>query len=904
MSAIDFRVKNGLVVNEGVQILSTTASTNKDTGALIVEGGVGIETRLNVGTDLAVSGNTTLTGTLAVNNPSITTTSTGTATVFNANATTLNIGQAATTVSIGQTSGTTTVRNALTIGGAFTSNSGAASFQPSNASITISPTGSGTVTLNPTTLGTINNMSIGATTASTGRFTNTTITGTLTAGGVTGTIGQALVSTGTGIQWATPNSINFGTTNVTIPTVNGNITATVNGTLVTTWTNTNINIPLTTGSTSTTTGALTVAGGVGIGERLYAGSIQNTPIGTVQRSSGAFTTLTSNAATTFTAGTASTNTSSGTLIVTGGIGVTGAVNTGLSSTFAGFSSTSTTTISPSNASVAISPTGTGTVTMAPATLGSINNMSIGATTASTGAFTTLTSSSTTTFSPSNASVAISPTGTGTVTMAPATLGSINNMSIGATTASTGRFTTGAFTQATGTAPFTVASTTLVSNLNANLLNGFNSAQASTVSTVAVRDASGDINVRLVRSEFANQTTISGAMAFRINNSTDNFVRFCSDTAAIRTFLDVPTRAGGNASGTWAISITGNANTASTAVNLSTTRADWSTNGTINAVVGQLAWKNFGNNHTIFDASNSTSPQGTAVNNTNAAIAWTGSYPTLMGWNGTSTYGVRVDSARVSDNTSGNAATVTNGVYTVGNQDIGGTKNFTTATVHTPATLGGTLGNTSLYQSFRGSNGNSNFLDTFMLRTSAGGDWTTAGTRIQQRIDSTWMGYQQFNGTSNLGGIEWGSGTTTSSPQAISARMRLDSSGSLRLLANIASTTTTTGTLIVTGGVGISGQLTVGTIVETSSIAYKENINPIDNALNKVLKLVGVTYDRKDGSKINEAGLIAEEVAEVIPNIVSEKDGKPEGIQYTKLTAYLIECIKELNAKIERLEGKK
>lgn len=98
--------------------------------------------------------------------------------------------------------------------------------------------------------------------------------------------------------------------------------------------------------------------------------------------------------------------------------------------------------------------------------------------------------------------------------------------------------------------------------------------------------------------------------------------------------------------------------ASTATNLSTNRDNWGTNGTISAVVGQLAWKNYGNSHTIFDASQSTSPSGGAVNNTNAAIAWSGTYPTLMGWNGANTYGVRVDSARTSDNTTGNAATAT------------------------------------------------------------------------------------------------------------------------------------------------------------------------------------------------------------------------------------------------------
>jgi hypothetical protein len=109
-----------------------------------------------------------------------------------------------------------------------------------------------------------------------------------------------------------------------------------------------------------------------------------------------------------------------------------------------------------------------------------------------------------------------------------------------------------------------------------------------------------------------------------------------------------------------------ATSSGSAVTLSTTGSTWLTNGTLSAVVGQLAWKNYGNGHTIFDASAGTSPAGGAVNSTNAATPWTGSYPTLMGWNGSSTYGVRVDSARVADNISS---------YTV-NQNVGTGNNVT------------------------------------------------------------------------------------------------------------------------------------------------------------------------------------------------------------------------------------
>jgi hypothetical protein len=96
--------------------------------------------------------------------------------------------------------------------------------------------------------------------------------------------------------------------------------------------------------------------------------------------------------------------------------------------------------------------------------------------------------------------------------------------------------------------------------------------------------------------------------------------------------------------TWNQNTTGNAATSST---FSTGRTNYK-GVTDNAVAGQLMWKNYGNNHTIFDASNSTSPSGGAVNNANSQIAWTGTYPTLMGWNGSETYGVRVDSARLAD----------------------------------------------------------------------------------------------------------------------------------------------------------------------------------------------------------------------------------------------------------------
>ena len=67
----------------------------------------------------------------------------------------------------------------------------------------------------------------------------------------------------------------------------------------------------------------------------------------------------------------------------------------------------------------------------------------------------------------------------------------------------------------------------------------NATTAATANTIVYRNASADIRTRLFRSNYQNQSTISGGMAFRVNNGADDYIRFCSNTGAIRTFLGVP-----------------------------------------------------------------------------------------------------------------------------------------------------------------------------------------------------------------------------------------------------------------------------------------------------------------------------------------------------------------------------
>ena len=89
----------------------------------------------------------------------------------------------------------------------------------------------------------------------------------------------------------------------------------------------------------------------------------------------------------------------------------------------------------------------------------------------------------------------------------------------------------------------------------------------------------------------------------------------------------------------------------------------------------------------------------------------------------------------------------------------------------------------------------------------------------------------------------------------------------------------------------------------SSRRWKANIQPIDNALAKVEKLRGVSYDLKETGK-HEIGVIAEEVGAVVPELVSyEANGTDaRSVDYARLTALLIEAAKEQQREIQRQQS--
>jgi hypothetical protein len=187
----------------------------------------------------------------------------------------------------------------------------------------------------------------------------------------------------------------------------------------------------------------------------------------------------------------------------------------------------------------------------------------------------LTSASTTTFSPPNATVTLSPSGTGTVTIAPASVGSINNINIGATTRgnayfkileandavsltanqavtgaanSTGtlRVTGGAgisgdlrvggtiFGAITGTLAGSLTLSTYLSFTSGTDYNGgtsrviqTNATSANTASTIMARDGSGDFNARYAMLGYVNtsdDTSTATAVSAIMAKKGDNYYR--------------------------------------------------------------------------------------------------------------------------------------------------------------------------------------------------------------------------------------------------------------------------------------------------------------------------------------------------------------------------------------------
>ena len=105
----------------------------------------------------------------------------------------------------------------------------------------------------------------------------------------------------------------------------------------------------------------------------------------------------------------------------------------------------------------------------------------------------------------------------------------------------------------------------------------------------------------------------------------------------------------------------------------------------------------------------------------------------------------------------------------------------------------------------------------------------------------------------------------------------------------------------------TGDITANT---GSDIALKENIINIPNPLEKISKIGGYMFDWKDHGyedvhgKGHDTGILAQEIEEIMPEIVNTRESGMKAVNYMKLIPLLVESIKELKKEVESLKDSK
>ena len=130
------------------------------------------------------------------------------------------------------------------------------------------------------------------------------------------------------------------------------------------------------------------------------------------------------------------------------------------------------------------------------------------------------------------------------------------------------------------------------------------------------------------------------------------------------------------------------------------------------------------------------------------------------------------------------------------------------------------------------------------------------------------------------------------------------------------------TQVTSLGVGTAASGTAGEIRATTDVTaffssdarLKKNVTPIANALDKVNQIRGVEFDWSDeyiASKggideyfvrRHDVGVIAQEIQQVLPEVVSQRTDGTLAVKYDRIVSLLIEAIKELKQEVETLKA--
>jgi len=109
-----------------------------------------------------------------------------------------------------------------------------------------------------------------------------------------------------------------------------------------------------------------------------------------------------------------------------------------------------------------------------------------------------------------------------------------------------------------------------------------------------------------------------------------------------------------------------------------------------------------------------------------------------------------------------------------------------------------------------------------------------------------------------------------------------------------------GTTVPTTALHVIGEVTATDYNSTSDAKLKTNVQVIEDPLEKVLQIDGVSFNWIENNKPS-MGVIADNIQEILPELVSNSD--PKTVNYNGLIGLLIECVKQQQVEIEGLKRK-
>lgn len=181
----------------------------------------------------------------------------------------------------------------------------------------------------------------------------------------------------------------------------------------------------------------------------------------------------------------------------------------------------------------------------------------------------------------------------------------------------------------------------------------------------------------------------------------------------------------------------------------------------------------------------------------------------------------------------------------------------------------------------------------------GGAGAASGTTFDgstaRTISYNTIGAPSTTGTNATG--TWGISVTGSAATVTTAAQpNITSVGNLTSLA-------------VAGNINVNGNLFANQNVvaySSSDSRLKENITVIENALDKIKKISGVMFDWKEGHELDrkhDTGVIAQEVEEVLPEVVITRQDGYKAVRYEKIIGLVVQAIKELSDQVDELNKK-